>query len=235
MEVKNCPFCDGEARLKYRYTHGTWCVECMQCGVNTKQYPSKEKAALAWNKRITPVDIRNKVVLFVDLDGTLAHWIPETTPEELIAPGYFRNLPAYTNMIDNVNYLIDAGFEVYTLSAWMPTLGNPVQEKNDWLTEHLPIVRQNHRLFCPCDKSKWQLARQYAKADKILVLIDDYSKNLHQWIEDGKGRGIGIKVLNGINGKKGSWKDFTISMDCKPKELERMLERCVNRIQEENK
>ena len=228
--LKNCPFCDGAARLKYRYTHGTWCVECMQCGVSTKQYQSNEEAALAWNKRITPVDIRNKVVLFVDLDGTLAHWLPATTPEELITPGYFRNLPAYTNMIDNVNYLVDAGFEVYTLSAWMPTLGDPVQEKNDWLTEHLPIVRQNHRLFCPCDKSKCQLARQYVPTDKIPVLIDDYSKNLHQWVEDGQERGIGIKVLNGLNGTKGSWKGYTISIDCKPEELVKVLERCANRI-----
>lgn len=227
MEVKNCPFCDGEARLKYRYTHGTWYVECVQCGVNTKQYPSKEKAALAWNKRITPVGIRNKVVLFVDLDGTLAHWIPSTTPEELITPGYFRALPAYSKMVENVRYLISVGYPVFTLSAYMPTLGDPVDEKNRWIDQYLPEIGKDHRLFCRCDQSKWQVAHTAAGDNKTFILLDDYSKNLHTWVEDSDGKGIGIKIMNGINGTQGTWQGAKVSNTCSPKELQEIIENFV--------
>ena len=58
-----------------------------------------------------------KTIVFVDIDGTVAQWLPTTTPEELVAPGYFQNLPPYTQMVENVRYLIRHGVQVYRLRA----------------------------------------------------------------------------------------------------------------------
>ena len=41
--------------------------------------------------------IMEKTIVFVDIDGTVAQWLPTTTPEELVEPGYFQNLPPYTH------------------------------------------------------------------------------------------------------------------------------------------
>ena len=96
-----------------------------------------------------------KTIVFVDIDGTVAQWLPTTTPEELVEPGYFQNLPPYTQMVENVRYLIRHGVQVYSLSAYMQTKGDPVAEKNLWLDKYIPEIPNAHRLFCPCDASKW--------------------------------------------------------------------------------
>ena len=168
-----------------------------------------------------------RIAIFVDLDGTLAWWIPSTTPEDLIAPGYFRMLPAYSEMVENVRYLISVGYSVFALSACMPTLGDPVDEKNRWLDQYLPEIGKDYRLFCRCDQSKWQVAHTAAGDNKTLILLDDYSKNLHAWVEDSDGKGIGIKIMNGINGTQGTWQGAKISNTCSPKELQEIIENFV--------
>lgn len=161
-----------------------------------------------------------KTIVFVDIDGTVAQWLPTTTPEELVEPGYFQNLPPYTQMVENVRYLIRHGVQVYSLSAYMQTKGDPVAEKNLWLDKYIPEIPNAHRLFCPCDASKWDtVCKTVDPTDKTFVLLDDYSSNLHQWEEDSSGAGVAIKVMNGINGTKGSWTGARFYNAGSPKEL----------------
>ena len=40
-----------------------------------------------------------------------------------------------------------------------------------------------------------------------MILVDDYSRNLHAWELAGH---VGIKFYNGINGSHGSWKGCAI-------------------------
>lgn len=53
MELKNCPFCGGEA-LKKRVLDGNWCwyyIECPNCLVKTANYPALKIAKNVWNRR----------------------------------------------------------------------------------------------------------------------------------------------------------------------------------------
>lgn len=50
MELKPCPFCGGEARVK-SFPHN-YAVYCEICGATTQKYaPTKEMAIKAWNRR----------------------------------------------------------------------------------------------------------------------------------------------------------------------------------------
>ena len=83
----------------------------------------------------------------------------------------------------------------------------------------LELARRS-RLFCPCDASKWDtVCKTVDPTDKTFVLLDDYSPNLRQWEKDSRGAGVAIKVMNGINGTKGSWTGARFYNAGSPKEL----------------
>lgn len=164
------------------------------------------------------------IIIFVDMDGTIAQWIPTSTPEEVAAPGYFRSLPAYDSMVRNIRFLVENGYEVYSLSAYMETRGDPVAEKKAWLDKFIPEIDEEHRLFCPCTASKWETVARAVGTEKTLILLDDYSVNLRAWESDSHGAGIGIKVMNGLNGTQGTWTGKRIVNTCSPEELIQILE-----------
>ena len=75
----------------------------------------------------------------------------------------------------------------------MQTKGDPVAEKNLWLDKYIPEIANTHRLFCPCDASKWDtVCKTVDPTDKTFVLLDDYSPNLRQWEKDSRGAGVEI-------------------------------------------
>lgn len=54
MNIRACPFCDGFAKLKSRFSNiGTqfWIVQCGICRAKTANYDTAEEAARAWNRR----------------------------------------------------------------------------------------------------------------------------------------------------------------------------------------
>lgn len=63
-----------------------------------------------------------KARLFVDMDGTLAVWKQAACFEDLLQPGYFRDLPPYQTVLDAVKILCNTKpeLDVYALSAYMP-------------------------------------------------------------------------------------------------------------------
>lgn len=148
--------------------------------------------------------------IYVDMDGTMVAWKEAKSLEDLLVKGYFRDMPPYESVITAIKILIAYGANVYALSAYMKESPYAVQEKDEWLDEFIPEIPAEKRIFCPCGDNKWQAAIN-ASGDASLgknLLLDDYSLNLHQWKESG---GVGIKMINGINGNNGTWQGEKIS------------------------
>ncbi len=136
-----------------------------------------------------------KARLFVDMDGTLTRFIDHTNdPETILQPGYFSGLPPQPNVVTAVKELIGT-MDVYVLSAALDTK-TAISEKNEWLDRYLPEIAADHRIFPPHGTDKAAAISDFRVND---VLLDDYSRNLHAW------PGIGIKLMNGINGTHGTW------------------------------
>ncbi len=139
--------------------------------------------------------------IYVDMDGTIALWQSDKTLEEICKPGYFKYLPAMASSVGAINILLqDDQFEIFILSSIM--CEHAKIDKNIWLDGHLPTLDAAHRIFVPYGANKADYIGETREDD---ILIDDLTQNLHQW------RGVGIKMLNGINGTKGTWKGHVIS------------------------
>ncbi len=143
--------------------------------------------------------------IFFDMDGTLTVFKVANSIEELLQPRYFRDLAPHPEVVRAAQILIASkDIEVYTLSAYMPESKYAVDEKNAWLDEHAPEVPADHRIFCPCGEDKSQYVPGGIQDTDIL--LDDYTFNLLNW------KGAAVKLMNGINGTKGTWTGAALDM-----------------------
>lgn len=175
------------------------------------------------------IDLMNRVqpTLFVDMDGVLATWRSADSFEELLEPGYFKYLEPYQNVVDAIELLSRRGYRICVLSAYMPESQYAVDEKNDWLNDHASFI--TNRLFCPSPKEKSEMAREFLEQlgcqfDSASFLLDDYSSNLHAWSAVG---GTAIKLLNGVNGTKGTWKGENVSRYYSPDSIADQIEHVI--------
>lgn len=153
--------------------------------------------------------------LFVDLDGTLAKFIPQKSTEPLYEKNYFRNLPPQQNVVDAVKKIVldeSNGIEVFILTAYLVDSQWAYQEKMAWIDEFIPEIDIRHRIFTPCGENKKDYIVGFNEEKD--VLLDDYTQNLLKWAP-----GRAIKLLNGINHSKGTWKGDMVSADWSSDEL----------------
>ena len=178
----------------------------------------------------------NKPRLFVDMDGTLAEFrklsieIDEMEDVQtaqdrlhniLRTPGYFRSLAPQKNVVDAVKRIAESGeIEVFVITCFLENC-SALEEKNDWLNEYLPMIGLDHRIFVPDGENKSAYVPGFI--GKNDYLLDDYTDNLYQW----NVFGTGIKMLNGINSTKGSWKYNALSCNRPPEELAQDIMRIV--------
>ena len=139
--------------------------------------------------------------VFVDMDGVLCEYREGASVQDMEADGYFRSLAPRTQMLEAVKFLIESGLgEVFILSSVLPQRKiEATAEKNAWLNEHLPVVDGVHRIFPLCGSSKAEAVGELTRDD---ILLDDYSLNLFSWNEAG---GSPVKILNEVNGRRGSF------------------------------
>lgn len=145
--------------------------------------------------------------LFIDMDGTLAKW-NNVEFEQLFEKGYYRNLEPNAELVSEVNKLVEQGEDIYILSCVLPESAYALEEKKEWLREHVPNLPEDKYIFVPYGKNKADyLKEHYSPITNHDYLIDDYTQNLQEWKEYG---GIGVKFLNGINHTRGTWKGLMI-------------------------
>lgn len=151
----------------------------------------------------------HKKRLFVDMDGVLAVFKPVDTMETLYEKGYFANLAPQKNVVDVIEYLdaLESDIEVFVLSAYLSDSKYALTEKIAWLDKYLPGIDAEHRLFVPCGTDKKMAVPDGLSPDDFL--LDDYTKNLLDWDPPGHG----VKLLNGINHTRGTWKGDRIRHD----------------------
>ena len=150
----------------------------------------------------------NKRRVFFDMDGCLCEFKKVPTLELLYEQGYFANLTPHKNVMGALRMLrSDPSLEVYVLSAYLSDSKYALDEKHQWLDNNISELDHDHRFFTPCGCAKSDAVPGGIREDDIL--IDDYSLNLHEWITSG---GKAIKLMNGINGTKGTWKGSSVSM-----------------------
>lgn len=138
--------------------------------------------------------------IFFDMDGVLAYWNDKASYETYSTPGYFRNLEPVSNVVKMAKKLFDTcDNEIFICSACLDK--DREEEKNFWLDKYLPYIDSEHRVFTRCGKSKTDAVYEFTGSLKNDdVLIDDFTNNLKEWY------GIPVKLMNGMNGTKGTWK-----------------------------
>jgi len=146
--------------------------------------------------------------IFFDMDGTLAEYRNLILSEDdFKAAGYFSTLRQQNNVVRASKLLSEReDVEVYALTAVYMDVKAPIEEKNRWLDEIAPWITPDHRIFVPVGKNKADYIP--GGIDKSCVLIDDYTDNLLKWEQSG---GIGIKIMNGLNGHSSRWTGSSIS------------------------
>lgn len=93
----------------------------------------------------------------------------------------------------------DLAKRIYILTASPNILAD--LDKIAWLYKHLPKIKAQHIITVRNGNDK----ARYATGN---LLIDDYTNNLIHWeLYDG----IGVKYLNGRNGKKNVWNGIKIN------------------------
>ena len=148
---------------------------------------------------VTGKRINNRI--FVDMDGTIAQFVPGGNYKE---KDYFLNLLPNFSMLNAIKILIGLGYDVYILSAVEGERAK--QEKMQWLESYLSEISPDHVIFTSCDKDKAEFISDFCHTD---VLLDDYSKNLIPWAK----KAIGIKCVNGINWNNGSWYGYSVHIN----------------------
>ena len=78
MNLKSCPFCGGEAELKYTITvyYANYWVECSRCSISTRRVPSEDNAIEDWNNRST----KQIIELLDELIETASYWSEYDVP-----------------------------------------------------------------------------------------------------------------------------------------------------------
>lgn len=140
----------------------------------------------------------DRISVYFDIDGVLGKWYPDGRglkyPEEILDPAnhYFRTIEPQYLAITLAKQLYDKGYDVRVYSA---TAEQTMNDKIEWVKEHMPFIARDKMFFCPLGADK----KDYISNSSTSILIDDYRKNLDTW------DGVKIKALNGINSESNDY------------------------------
>ena len=152
--------------------------------------------------------------LYVDMDGVLAYWNQDASIEEVASKGYFLNCAPVRNVIEAIRNLIEREDVNVTILSSVFNDDHSSEEKLKWLGKYSINAKT---IFVPYGSSKSEYLQSEGMISKDDFLLDDFSKNLHQW------HGIGIKMYNHCNGTKGTWHGYSVRNDMPADLLEKQL------------
>lgn len=163
--------------------------------------------------------------LFIDMDGTLAHFNNVEKLESLYEQGYFLSLAPHRNLVEAIRELNSKpNVDVFILSAVLEESLYARQEKTQWLSSYLPEIKPEQIIFTPCGHPKSDYIQNLSRSD---LLIDDYTVNLNEWVKSG---GSGMKFVNRVNSKHGTWKGKRIQYYSAPQSLVYYIVQYLNEL-----
>ncbi|PHU41057.1 hypothetical protein CSX00_03685 [Pseudobutyrivibrio ruminis] len=165
-----------------------------------------------------------KIKIYIDMDGCIAKWNMDASIEDTFEPGYFAALEPDERLIDAVKMLSEE-YDVSILSAVYQD-NHSMDDKITWLDNN--GLGDLQRIFVPYGQPK----QKYIDQEFTSILIDDYSKNLEEWIL--AKNCYGIKYLNGINATKGMWNGFMISSRMNPNAMCTTIKGIVSQLIAQN-
>lgn len=153
--------------------------------------------------------------LNVDMDGVVAIFQRVDTLETLYEKGYFYDLEPNQNVVDAIRHIVmnHPEIEVYIMSSVLSDSKHALSEKNLWIDKYLPEIDSEHRIFPPCGENKLDYIPGGVRETDLL--LDDYTHNLTLWEPPARG----IKLLNGINHTRETWRGNRLRFDKSPEEL----------------
>lgn len=166
-----------------------------------------------------------KIRFNVDLDGTAAVFKTVDTLETLYEKGYFLNLEPNRNVVDAINIIVKEHpeIEVFVMSSVLSDSKYAFAEKNAWIDKYLPGIDKEHRIFPPCGENKLDYIPDGVRETDLL--LDDYTHNLTLWEPPARG----IKLLNGINHTRETWRGNRLRYDKSPEDLvENIIDIAIN-------
>lgn len=170
-----------------------------KCEKGCPRYYSCDTVAMA-EDILKEYEFGKKKRLYFDMDGVLAKWQEGTPIETVCSPGYFANLPAEQNVVEALKLLaVKERIELHILSAVFDEPHN-IADKLHWIKNNLGDAVKPENIHFVSNGTRKSLA--LGGIDKNDILIDDYSKNISDWIEDG---GTTIKMFNATNGRTGKY------------------------------
>ena len=166
-----------------------------KCEKECPRYYSCDTVAMA-EDILRDYELNRPKKLYFDMDGVLATWQEGTPIETVCSPGYFANLPAEQNVVDALKVLAtNDRVELHILSAVFDEPHN-IADKLHWIKAYLGDAVKPENIHFVSNGTRKSLALGCIGREDILV--DDYSKNISEWIEDG---GTAIKMFNATNGR----------------------------------
>lgn len=147
--------------------------------------------------------LTKKLTIYCDMDGVLANFEKEPNAVNRYdkEKGFFATLEPIRKNIEGLQNLISKGYQVKILSASPNDQAD--KDKKKWLTNYLPQLADKNIILCRTGQTKADFVRDI----KNSLLIDDYSKNLIEWKQNG---GQALKFVNDYDNANGTHTKYEI-------------------------
>lgn len=127
--------------------------------------------------------IKNYLTIYCDMDGVLADFFIEKNAVERFKSekGFFYNLKPISENVNALKELYEKGYRIKVLTTSPHNRAD--REKRLWLKKHLSFIDKKDIIFGRPNKRKIDYLTLCKRTKAIL--IDDYGKNIQEWLYGG--------------------------------------------------